>query len=70
LETEEFTATAGQTSFTITNIPLGKVSVFRNGVRLPKTSIGVSGLIISYTASNNNNQAMVVGDRITIDYVY
>ena len=69
-ETEEFTATAAQTSFTLTNTPMGKVAVFRNGVRLPKASIAVSGTTITYTASSNSNQVMAAGDRITIDYIY
>jgi hypothetical protein len=70
LETEEFTATASQTTFTITNTPLGKVAVFRNGIRIPKGSYTISGKTITYVPSGNNNQNLIVNDRITIDCVY
>jgi hypothetical protein len=70
LETDEFTATAGQTSFTLTNAPMGRVAVFRNGIRLPKASISVTGTTVTYTSTSNNNQVIALNDRITIDYVY
>jgi len=70
LETDEFTATAGQTSFTLSNTPIGKIAFFRNGARLPKASVSISGTTVTYIPANNNAEALVAGDRITIDYLY
>lgn len=66
--TEEFAAVADQTSFTLLHRALGTVSVFRNGVRLPKDSITVADNVLTYVPANNSDVAMVVDDRITIDY--
>jgi hypothetical protein len=70
LETDEYTATAGQTTFTLTNTPSGRVQAFRNGVRLPKNSVSVSGTTLTYVPANNNNDALIAGDTITIDYLF
>lgn len=67
--TDEFTATAGQTSFTLTATPLGEVWAFRNGARIPKAAVTVSGTTATYVPAANGGFALIAGDRITIDYV-
>jgi uncharacterized protein YjbI with pentapeptide repeats len=69
-ETEEFVPTLGQTSFSITNTPLGKVALFINGVRVPKTAITISGTTITYIPANNGTYTLLTTDRVTIDYIY
>jgi hypothetical protein len=59
---QEYTATAGQTTFTVTNgYAIGAVQVFANGIALASSD---------YTASNGTtvvlNDARVVGDNIII----
>lgn len=66
---DEYTATAGQTSFTLTAAPLGTVWAFRNGTRLPKAAVTVSGTTATYVPVANGGFALVATDRITIDYV-
>lgn len=69
--TEQFTATAGQTSFTLAQTPLNnKIWMFINGVRTNINGYGVSGTLVTYTASGNNNYTLVAGDRIQFDYSY
>lgn len=70
METEEFTPTAGQTSFTLTNTPLGKVAMFINGVRVPKAAVSVSGLTVTYVPASNAAYAILVTDRVSFDYIY
>ena len=69
METDEFSATAGQTSFTLTTTPIGKIAMFINGVRVPKTAIAVTGTTVSYTNSNNGGYILLVNDRVTFDYI-
>jgi len=69
---DEYTATAGQTSFTLTGVPKGKVLFFRNGARLPNSAFSVSGSTVTYVPANNGSTALgtlVSGDLIQIDYV-
>ncbi len=70
METEEFTPTAGQTSFTLTNTPLGKAAMFINGVRVPKAAVSVSGLTVTYVPASNAAYAILVTDRVSFDYIY
>ncbi|RVU25988.1 hypothetical protein EOJ36_06120 [Sandaracinomonas limnophila] len=70
METDEFIATAGQTSFTLTNTPLGKVAMFVNGIRVPKDAISLSGDTVTYVPSNNGSYALLVNDRVSFDYIY
>jgi hypothetical protein len=67
--TDEFTATAAQTAFTLTKDPEGDVQVFRNGVRLPKAAVTTLGTAATYVAAGNSGTALVADDRITFDYV-
>jgi hypothetical protein len=70
METEEFTPTASQTNFTLTNTPLGKVAMFINGSRVPKAAITISGTTITYVSANNDAYALLTTDRVSFDYVY
>jgi hypothetical protein len=77
--TDEFTATAGQTAFTLSQTPLTNTTtspvkpnvwMFINGVRTKNSAYAVSGTGVTYTASSNNNYTLVAGDRIQFDYAY
>ncbi len=69
--TDQFTATAGQTSFTLTQAPQNaKVWMFINGVRTNNNGYTVSGSTITYSPTNNSSYTLVVGDRIQFDYCY
>ena len=71
LNSDEFTATAAQTSFTLTQTALNaKVFMFINGTRIKNGAFSVSGTTVTYTASSNNSYALVAGDRIQFDYAY
>ena len=71
LNSDEFDATAAQTSFTLSQTALNsKVFMFINGTRIKNGSFSVTGTTVTYTAANNNNYALVVGDRIQFDYAY
>ncbi len=76
---DEFTATAGQTVFALSQTPLTNpttspvrpnVWMFINGVRTKNLAYAVSGTTVTYTASNNNSYTLVAGDRIQFDYAY
>jgi hypothetical protein len=73
---DQFTASAGQASFTLTQTPLSNpnskpyVWMFINGVRANNNAYSVSGSTVSYTAANNNNYTLVLNDRIQFDYSY
>ena len=69
METDEFVATAAQTSFTLTTTPIGKIAMYVNGVRVPKAAISVSGTNVTYTNSNNGGYVVIANDRITFDYI-
>jgi hypothetical protein len=67
---DEFTATAGQTSFTLSNSPLGTtVRLFINGVRIDKDAVSVTGNTATYTPAQNGTYNLTAGDAITIDYI-
>jgi hypothetical protein len=70
METEEISPTVGQTTFSMSNTPIGKVAFFINGVRVPKAAIAVSGTTITYTPSNNGGYTILSTDRIAFDYIY
>jgi hypothetical protein len=70
---DEYTvATAGQTSFTLTQTPNvnSTIRLFINGVRISKTALSVSGTTLTYNPTNNGAATLVVGDRIQVDYYY
>jgi hypothetical protein len=80
LNSDEFTATAAQTTFTFTTAtsntgavqtPLSKPYMFINGTRIKNSAYTwTSGTTVTYIPANNNSYALVVGDRIQFDYAY
>jgi hypothetical protein len=69
--THQVTATANQTSFTLPNTPKDAIVwAFRNGARLPRTAMTVSGSTATYVPANNDGNTLLVGDRIQFDYIY
>ncbi|OYW79894.1 MAG: hypothetical protein B7Z27_04750, partial [Sphingobacteriia bacterium 32-37-4] len=69
---DEFTATAAQTSFTLTQTPSvnSKVKMYINGIRISKTAYSVSGTTLTYVPANNGSYALTTGDRIQMDFYY
>lgn len=67
---DEFTATAAQTSFTLTQTPSvnSKVKMFINGIRISNTAYSLSGTTITYVPANNGSYSLTAGDRIQMDY--
>jgi len=61
----DYTATAGQTSFTVPSYTVGYINVYRNGVRLPAAD---------YTASSGTtiilNNGCALGDTVTTESFY
>jgi hypothetical protein len=70
--TDEFTATAAQTSFTLTQAPSvnSKVKMYVNGIRISNTAYSVSGSALTYNATNNGSYSLTSSDRIQFDYFY
>ncbi|WP_228780124.1 hypothetical protein [Aquiflexum lacus] len=69
---DEFTATASQTSFTLTQTPSSnsKVKMYVNGVRISNTAYSMSGNTLTYNPTNNGAYALAAGDRIQMDFYY
>jgi hypothetical protein len=67
---DEFTATAAQTSFTLTQTPSvnSKVKMFINGIRISNAAYSLSGTTITYVPANNGSYSLTAGDRIQLDY--
>lgn len=65
---EQFTATAGQTVFTLANIPLGDVAISINGTRIPKNAITVVDKQVTYVPANNLGYLLEAGDIVILDY--
>lgn len=70
--TDEFSASDGQTNFTLTRYPsaFSRIKMFVNGVRISNTAYSVSGQAITYIPANNGSYELVGGDRIQFDYSY
>jgi hypothetical protein len=68
----EFTATVGQTAFTVTQTPSvnSRVKMYINGIRISNTAYSISGTTVTYVPANNGNNALSSGDRIQFDYYY
>jgi hypothetical protein len=68
----EVTATAGQTSFSLTQTPssLSKVKMYINGIRISKTAYSITGSTLNYTPSSNENYTISVGDRVQFEFAY
>ena len=69
---DEFSATASQTSFTLSQTPsaTSKVKMYINGVRISNTAYSTTGTTLTYIPANNGSYTLTVGDRIQFDYVY
>ena len=69
---DQFTATAGLLTFTLTQTPAAnsKVQMFINGVRTDKTAYTLATNVITYIPANNSSFTLVAGDRIQFDYAY
>src|SRR5664279_692004 len=69
---DEFSATASQTGFTLTQTPSvnSKVKMYVNGIRISNTAYSISGTTLTYNAVNNGSYALTAGDRIQFDYYY
>ena len=69
---DEFSATSGQTSFSLTQAPStnSKVRMYINGIRISNTAYGISGNTLTYDPSSNGNYSLNTSDRIQFDYYY
>ena len=70
--TDEFTASSGQTSFTLTQTPssLSKIKMYINGIRISNTAYSWTGTTLIYTSANNGNYTLSASDRVQMDYTY
>lgn len=68
----EATATAAQTSFTLSQTPSAnsKVKMFVNGIRISNTAYSSSGTTLTYVPANNGGYSLTAGDRVQFDYYY
>ena len=69
---DQFSATASQTSFSLTQTPHSnsKVKMFVNGVRISNSAYTISGSTLTYIPANNGGYSLTTGDRIQFDYYY
>ena len=69
---DEFSATADQTNFTLTQTPStnSKVKMFVNGIRISNTAYSISGTILTYLPANNGGYDLTASDRIQMDFYY
>ncbi|MFA9191387.1 hypothetical protein AAGV28_08410, partial [Flavobacterium sp. FZUC8N2.13] len=67
---DEFTATASQTSFTLTQTPTvySKVKMYINGIRISNTAYTINETSLTYYPENNGDNTLTDGDRIQFDY--
>lgn len=65
-----FIATAGQTSFTLTETPTSALRMYRNGVRVASDALTSLLKVCTYVPANNGASALVAGDRIQITYIF
>lgn len=70
MASDVFTATANQTTFTVSQVPVGNVSLFINGVLIGANAANANSTTINYVSANNGNYTMVAGDRVTVSYMY
>lgn len=61
--TDKFTATAGQTTFTLSETPNEIIEVTVNGTEVAKTNYSVSGNALTYSGT-----ALVASDKVEISY--
>jgi hypothetical protein len=70
--TDEFAATASQTTFTLKHTPsaTSNLRMYINGIRISNTACSNSGMTLTYFPANNGSYALMAGDRIQFDYSY
>ncbi|MHA8107372.1 beta strand repeat-containing protein [Aquirufa sp. 5-AUSEE-100C1] len=69
---DQFSATANQTTFTLTQIPVAnsRVKMYINGVRIDKFAYAWTNQTLTYTPANNSGYALAADDRIQFEYAY
>ncbi len=69
---DEFSTTASQTSFTLTQTKSvnSKVKMFINGVRISNNAYTLVGTTLTYVPANNASYILTLADRIQFDYYY
>ncbi len=69
---DEFTSTASQTIFSLTQTPSGnsKVKMYINGLRISNTAYTIAGTTLTYIPANNGSYVLTASDRIQFDYYY
>jgi VCBS repeat-containing protein len=69
---DEFTATAAQTTFTISHAKGTNrtIKMYINGIRVSNTAYSDSLTTVTYTSANNGGYTIVAGDRIQFDFSY
>lgn len=67
---DTYTATAGQTAFTLSQTPSGDVVMARNGVTLATAAMSAVGTTATYDPAGNASIALLAGDRVDLHYVW
>jgi hypothetical protein len=69
---DEITATAGQTTFTISHAKRANstIKMYINGIRISNTAYTDSSTTVTYISANNGGYTIVAGDRIQFDFSY
>lgn len=69
LQTQTFVAVAAQTTFELSSVPSGDVSLSRNGATISDTAATVAADVVTYVPAQNNGEVLLAGDRIDISYI-
>jgi hypothetical protein len=69
---DEFSATANQTTFTLTQAPStnSKVKMYINGIRISNSAYPIAGNTLTYDPAENGMYTLLESDRIQFDYFY
>ena len=69
---DAYNATAGQTTFVLTQTPLAvtKIKMFRNGIKIRAAAYSISGTTLTYIPANNGATSIDVNDIIECYYFY
>jgi hypothetical protein len=69
---DEFSATAGQTIFMLTQLPFAnsKVRMYINGIKISLTAFRMNGRQLEYLPINNGGTQLILGSRIQLEYYY
>jgi hypothetical protein len=66
-QSDVITAAAGQTAFTLSKAPVGKIYGYRNGVKLP-TAWSWVGVNVTYLPAGNGSKTIDANDVISFEY--